>query len=94
MFAANFVRWAGQWAREQVVVEGARLQQALRETKTVVRVVGQTRAWLIERGGGSALVFDAAGPFAGAVLVFAGQMAYQEVLPLFRSADHVLCEVI
>ncbi len=94
VFAANFVRWAGQWAREQVVVEGARLQQALRETKTVVRVVGQTRAWLIERGGGSALVFDAAGPFAGAVLIFAGQVAYQEVLPLFRSADHVLCEVI
>ena len=94
VFAAHFVHWAAQWARAPVVVAGSRLEQALKETKTVVRVVGQTRAWLIERGGGSALVFDAAGPFAGAVLIFAGQVAYQEVLPLFRSADHVLCEVI
>ncbi len=71
-----------------------RFQQALTETKTLVRVVGQTRARLIQSGGGSALVFDAAGPFAGSVLVFAGQVAYQEVLPLFHSGGHVLCEVI
>jgi hypothetical protein len=94
VFAANFVRWAAHWAREQVVVEGRRLQQALTETKTLVRVVGQTRARLLRRGGGCALVFDAAGPFAGAVLVFAGQVAYQEVLPLFRSGGHVLAEVM
>ena len=65
VFAANLVRWAAEWVREQVVVEGARLQQALKETKTLVRVVGQTRARLLQSGGGSALVFDEQGPFAG-----------------------------
>ena len=94
VFAANFVRWAAQWAREQAIAPATtRLQQALTEMKTLVRVVGQTRARLIQRGGGCALVFDAAGPFAGSVLVFAGQVAYQEVLPLFRSGGHVLAEV-
>ncbi len=89
VFAANFVRWAAQWAREQAVQQATtRLQQALTETKTLVRVVGRTRARLIQRAGGCALVFDAAGPFAGAVLVFAGQVAYQEVLPLFRTGGH------
>ena len=87
VFAANFVRWAGHWAREQVVVEGRRLQQALTETKTLVRVVGQTRARLLQGGGGCALVFE--GPFAGSVLICAGQVAYQEVLPLFHSGGHV-----
>ena len=59
----------------------------------VVRVVGRTRARLLQRTGGSALVFDAAGPFAGAVLVFAGQVVYQEVLPLFCSGGHMPDEV-
>jgi len=94
VFAANFVRWAAQWVREQAVQQATlRFQQALTETKTLVRVVGQTRARLIQSGGGSALVFDAEGPFAGTVLVFAGQIAYQEVLPLFRSGGYMLCEV-
>ncbi len=92
VFAANFVRWAAHWAREQVV-EGPRLQQALQETKTLVRVVGQTRARLLRGGGGCALVFDAAGPFAGSVLVFAGQVVYQEVLPLFHSGGHLSAEL-
>ena len=85
VFAANFVRWAAHWAREQVVVEGSRLQRALKETKTLVRVVGKTRARLVQGEGGSALVFDVKGPFAGSVLIFAGQVVYQEVLPLFHA---------
>jgi hypothetical protein len=85
VFAANFVRWAVQWTREQAQEAPPRLQRALTETRTWVRVVGRTRARLLQRGGGSALVFAAEGPFAGATLVFAGQVAYQEVLPLFRS---------
>ena len=93
VFAANFVRWAAQWAREQVVVEGSRLEQALKETKTLVRVVGQTRARLLQGGGGCALVFDAQGPFGGSVLIFAGQVAYQEVLPLFHSGGHLPYEL-
>ena len=94
VFAANFVRWAAQWVREQAVAQAtARLQQALTETKTLVRVVGRTRARFVHQAGGCAFVFDAAGPFAGSGLIFAGQVAYQEVLPFFRSTDHVLCEV-
>lgn len=34
-------------------------------------------------------MFDAAGPLAGSVLVFAGQVAYQEVLPLFHPGGHL-----
>ena len=94
VFAANFVRWAAQWAREGIVQQASpRLQQAFMETKTLVRVVGRTRARLVQMAGGCALVFDVEGPFAGSVLIFAGQVVYQEVLPLFRSAGHVLCEV-
>ena len=94
VFAANFVRWAAQWTREQAVQQATpRLQRALRETRTWVRVVGRTRARLLQHGGGCALVFDAAGPFAGSVVVFAGQVAYQEVLPLFRSTRTGLGEV-
>jgi hypothetical protein len=47
----------------------------------------------MQRGGGCAVVFDAAGPFAGAVLVFAGQVADQEVVPLFHSGGPVLSAV-
>ena len=51
--AANFVRWAAQWVREQASGQATtRLQQALTETMPLVRVVGQTRARLLERGGG------------------------------------------
>jgi hypothetical protein len=91
--AATFVRWAAQWAREQVEVEGPRLQQALKETKPLVRVVGQTRARVLQGGGGCALVVDAQGPFVGAVLILAGQVAYQEVLPLFHSGGHLPAEL-
>jgi hypothetical protein len=93
VFAANFVRWAAQWAQEQVEVEGPRLQQALKEMKTLVQVVGQSRARLLRRGGGCALVFDAKGPFAGSVLVFEGQVVYQEVLPLFHSGGQLSAEL-
>jgi hypothetical protein len=95
VFAANFVRWAAQWLRAQQVQQASsRLEQALLEVKTWVRVVGQTRARLLQSGGGWALVFAAEGPFAGAVLVFAGQVVYQEVLPLFRAGGHVPRTVI
>ena len=94
LFAANFVRWAAQWAREQAVRQATRgLQEAWGETKTLVRVVGQTRARLVQTPEGRALVFAGEGPFAGSVLVFVGQVVYQEVLPLFRSQAYMPCEV-
>ena len=45
VFAANCVRWAAPWTREQAVQQATpRLQRALTETRTWVRVVGRTRA--------------------------------------------------
>src|SRR5262249_13276523 len=48
LFAANFVRSAAVWAREQLQELPARLAQALREVKTLVRVVAHSRARLVE----------------------------------------------
>jgi hypothetical protein len=94
LFAATVVRWAAQWAREQAVRQATcGLQEAWGETKTLVRVVGQTRARLVQTPEGRALVFAGDGPFAGSVLVFVGHVAYQEVLPLFRSQAYMPCEV-
>ncbi len=58
-----------------------------------MRVEGPGGPRVMQRGGGCAVVFDAAGPFAGAVLVFAGQVADQEVVPLFHSGGPVLSAV-
>ena len=83
LFAANFVRWAAAWAREQLRDVPVALNQALREVKTLVRVVAHSRARLVTTKLGCALVFDAHSPFAGAVLLIYGQVAFQNVLPLF-----------
>jgi hypothetical protein len=83
LFAANFVRWAAAWAREQLRDVLLALAQAQSEIKTLVRVVAHSRARLVENAAGCALVFDTHTPFAGAVLVVRGQAIYQNVLPLF-----------
>ena len=83
LFAANFVRWAAAWAREQLREVPPSLAQALTEVKTLVRVVAHSRARLVETSAGCALVFDSHSRFAGAVLVVRGQAIYQNVLPLF-----------
>ena len=48
---------------------------------------------VVEKWIKSSLVFAGDGPFAGSVLVFVGHVAYQEVLPLFRSQAYMPCEV-
>jgi hypothetical protein len=83
LFAANFVRWAAAWASEQLREVPVALAQALREVKTLVRVLAHSRARVVETPLGCALVFDSHSPFAGAVLVIRGQVVYQNVLPLF-----------
>jgi hypothetical protein len=85
LFAANFVRWAAAWAREQIQDVPLALARALREVKTLVRVVAHSRAWLVETAVGCGLVFDTHSPFGGAVLMIDGQVVYQNVLPLFTS---------
>jgi len=83
LFAANFVRWAAAWAREQMEDVPPALARALSAVKTLVRVVAHSRAWLVETAVGCALVFDSHSAFAGAVLMISGQVVYQTVLPLF-----------
>jgi hypothetical protein len=85
LFAANFVRWAAAWAREQIADAPPALARALRAVKTLVRVVAHSRAMLVETEVGCALVFDTHSPFAGAVLRIRGQVVYQTVLPLFTT---------
>ena len=83
VFGANFVRWAAAWVQAQNQDVPAGLGQALREVKTLVRVVAQSRARVVVSAAGCALVFEAQSAFAGAVLVIWGQPIYQTVLPLF-----------
>jgi hypothetical protein len=93
VFGANFVRWAAQWAKQLIRQANHRLWQALGEVKTLVRVVAHSRARVVHTPAGCGLLFDAQGPFAGSVLVFAGQVAYQEVLPLFKCSSDAPSEV-
>lgn len=83
LFAANFVRWATAWAREQLREVPVALAQALTEVKTLVRVLAHSHARLVETSLGCALVFDVRSPFAGAVLSMRGQAVDQNVLPFF-----------
>lgn len=87
VFAANFVRWAAAWVKAQNTDVAAGLGQALREVKTLVRVVAQSRARVVVSASGCALVFEAQSAFAGAVLVLRGQPVYQTVLPLFTIGE-------
>jgi hypothetical protein len=48
LFAANFVRWAAAWAREQLREVPVALAQVLTEVKTLVRVLAHSRARLVE----------------------------------------------
>jgi hypothetical protein len=93
LFAANFVRWAAAWVQAQVRHVPPALGQALREVKTLVRVLAHSRAHLVQSDTGTALVFDAHSPFAGAVLVIHGAPIYQTVLPLFTTGATTPCEV-
>jgi hypothetical protein len=85
LFAANFVRWAAAWAREKIADAPPALVRRLTAVKTLVRVVAHSRAWLVETEVGCGLVFDTHSPFAGAVLRIAGQVVFQNVMPLFTS---------
>src|SRR5439155_20358684 len=58
LFAANFVRWAAAWAGEQLRDVPLALAQALKEVKTLVRVLAHSRARLVETEVGCVLVFD------------------------------------
>lgn len=84
LFAANFVRWAAQWASQCIHQANQRMTDALREVKTLVRTVAHARANIVVSALGRTLIFDDHGPFAGAVMCLSGSLAYQRVLPFFH----------
>ncbi len=83
-FAANFVRWTARWAQHIVRDANRALRQALTEVKTLVQVVAHCRVRLVHNALGCVMIFDEHGPFAGSMLLLAGQATYQYVLPLFK----------
>jgi hypothetical protein len=87
LFAANFVRWAAQWAKQLVRQANQALKDALTEVKTLVQDVAHCRARLVHNAVGRVLIFDELGPYAGALLLLSGQVAFQHVLPFFKSLD-------
>ena len=86
-FAANFVRWAARWAKHMVRQANRLMDEALTEVKTLVRVMVRCRARLVHNTVGRVLILDEHGPFAGAMFLLSGQMAFQHVLPLFSSSS-------
>jgi hypothetical protein len=87
LFAANFVRWAAQWAKQLVRQANHALKDALTEVKTLVQDVAHCRARLVHNALGHVLIFDEHGPYAGALLLLSGQVAFQHVLPFFKSSS-------
>jgi len=87
LFAANFVRWAAQWAKQLVRQANHALKDALTEVKTLVQDVAHCRARLVHNVLGRVLIFDERGPYAGAILLLSGQVAFQHVLPFCKSLD-------
>jgi hypothetical protein len=87
LFAANFVRWAAQWAKQLVRQANHALKDALTEVKTLVQDVAHCRARLVHNAVGRVLIFDELGPYTGALLLLSGQVAFQHVLPFFKSLD-------
>jgi hypothetical protein len=85
LFAANFVRWAAHWAKQLVRQANQALKDALTEVKTLVHDVAHCRARLVHNALGHVLIFDEHGPYAGALLLLSGQVAFQHVLPFFKS---------
>jgi len=87
LFAANFVRWATQWAKQLVRQANHALSNALTEVKTLVQDVAHCRARLVHNALGRVLIFDEHSPYAGSILLLSGQVAFQYVLPFFKSLD-------
>jgi hypothetical protein len=87
LFAANFVRWTAQWAKQLVRQANRALNDALTEVKTLVQDVAHCQARLVHNALGRVLVFDEQSPYAGSILLLSGQVAFQHVLPFFKSLN-------
>jgi hypothetical protein len=92
LFAANFVRWAAQWAQQLVRQANHALQEALNEVKTLVQDVAHCRARVVHNALGRVLIFDEHSPYAGGLLLLSGQATFQHVLPFFKSLSFAQTE--
>ena len=72
LFAANFVRWAAVWLREQVSCSNRRFDDALTRVKAMVRVAANTSAWVVVKGEELLVKFDETGAYPGVELRLAG----------------------
>ena len=72
LFAANFVRWAAVWLREQVSCSHRRFDDTLTRVKTMVRVAANTSAWVASEAEGLLVRFDETGAYPGVELRLAG----------------------
>jgi hypothetical protein len=84
MFGANLVRWAAAWVKDMLRQANCAFTTALDQVKTLVQIVGRTRARWGCNALGHTLILDEHGPFAGTVIRLSGQVAIQLVLHLFN----------
>jgi len=85
-FAANLVRWAACWLKEQCLQTPAEEQGlSAAGVKELVRVAAHTSAWVIWQPDGCLLRFTDHSIFAGMSLQANKGWAFQLPLPLFKS---------
>jgi hypothetical protein len=72
LFAANFVRWAAVWLRQQLTRSSRRFDEALTRVKAMVRIAANTSAWVQAEDGDLLLMFDETGAYPGVELRLAG----------------------
>jgi hypothetical protein len=87
VFAANFVRWAARWLREQCSqLPNSGLDSAHLGVKEQVLVAAHTSAWVIWQEQGCLLRFTDHSLFAGRSLSIQNQWAIQLALPFAQNA--------
>ncbi|NMC53886.1 MAG: hypothetical protein GYA48_09670, partial [Chloroflexi bacterium] len=87
VFAANFVRWAARWLREQCPqLPDSWLKSARPGVKEQVLVAAHTSAWVIWQEQGCLLRFTNQSLFAGRSLSIQKQWAVQLTLPFAQNA--------
>ncbi|RPI78688.1 MAG: hypothetical protein EHM41_24485 [Chloroflexi bacterium] len=87
VFAANFVRWAARWLREQCPqLPDSWLNSAYPGVKKQVLVAAHTSAWVIWQEQGCLLRFTDQSLFAGRSLSIQKQWAVQLILPFAQNA--------
>jgi hypothetical protein len=86
LFAANFVQWALEWARGQVIVAPPGVAAALQCPKYVVRVAANSAAHVEVAGAQVVVRFSELSGLAGVVVRVAGPTPVQLALPLYPPA--------